>query len=84
MHNRRAIGAEIVPEYVEIAKERIRFAEMGALRIRPMERSVYDPDAPEINVPPKFIYLGSTQLQPQLLDRHKQYTVQEETDENRV
>ena len=84
MHDRKAIGAEIVPEYMAIARERIRLAEEGALRIRPMERAVYDPDAPEINVPPKFIYLGSTQLQPQLLDRHTQYTVQEDTDENRV
>lgn len=77
MHNRRAIGAEIVPEYVEVAKERIRLAEKGELRIRPMERSVYDPHAPEANVPPKVVRLGSSQHQLQLLEQSVQYTAQE-------
>jgi adenine-specific DNA-methyltransferase len=63
MHNRKAIGADIVLEYVEIAKERIRLAEKGALLIRPMERSVYDPDAPEASVPPKSVHLGSNSIQ---------------------
>jgi adenine-specific DNA-methyltransferase len=78
MHNRRAIGAEIVPEYVEIAKERIRLAEKGALRIRPMRRSVYDPNAPEKSIPPKFVHLGSALIQPQLFQQHAQYTTQEQ------
>ena len=59
MHGRKAIGAEIVPEYVTIARERIRLAERGALRIRPMERSVYDPNAPGKSVPPKFVNLDT-------------------------
>ncbi|MBC7265106.1 MAG: site-specific DNA-methyltransferase [Chloroflexi bacterium] len=78
MHKRRAIGAEIVPEYVEIAKERIRLAEKGALRIRPMERAVYDPDAPRRSVPPKFIHLGTAPIQSQLFEEDTQYTVQEQ------
>jgi adenine-specific DNA-methyltransferase len=78
MHNRRAIGAEIVPEYVEIAKERIHLAEKGALRIRPMRRSVYDPNAPEKSIPPKFVHLGSALIQPQLFQQHAQYTTQEQ------
>jgi len=57
MHGRRAIGAEIVPEYVKIAKERIYLAEKGELRIRPMEREVYDPSSGESNIPPQFVYL---------------------------
>jgi adenine-specific DNA-methyltransferase len=61
MHGRRAIGAEIMPEYVELARERIRLAEQGNLRIRPMDRSVYDPNAPERSVPPRTVYLGSAQ-----------------------
>jgi len=77
MHNRKAIGAEIMPEYVEIARERIQLAEKGALRIRPMERSVYDPDTPEASIPPKFVRLGPAQLQPQLLEKRSQYTAQE-------
>ncbi|MEW6622473.1 MAG: site-specific DNA-methyltransferase [Bacillota bacterium] len=55
MHKRKAIGAEVVPEYVEIAKERIRLAEKGELRIRPMERPVYDPNLPQKNIPPKAV-----------------------------
>ncbi len=43
MHERRAAGAEIVAEYIEIAKKRIELAERGKLRVRPMERSVYEP-----------------------------------------
>lgn len=53
INNRKAIGAEIMPEYVKIANERIKLAEKGKLRIRPMERSVYDPNNPN-NIPPKF------------------------------
>jgi adenine-specific DNA-methyltransferase len=77
MHNRKAIGAEIMPEYVRMARERIQQAEEGALRIRPMERSVYDPDAPEVSVPPKFVRLGPATLQPQLLEQCPQYGRQE-------
>lgn len=59
MHNRRAIGAEVVPEYVKIARDRIRLAEQRKLRIRPMSRSVYDPDAPDVSVPPQVVHLGT-------------------------
>jgi len=48
------------------------------LRIRPMERSVYDPDAPETGVPPKFVHLGSAPLQPQLFEQQAQYIAQEQ------
>ena len=68
MHNRRAVVAEIMPEYMEIAKQRIALAERGELRIRPMERAVYDPDAPHSNIPPLSVTLG-TRIQPKLFDR---------------
>ena len=55
MHGRRAIGAEIEPYYVEIAKERLRDAERGLLRIRPMRRAVYDPNSPGSSVPPQTV-----------------------------
>lgn len=42
-HSRRSAGAEIVPEYVEIARERIQKASVGALGTRPMTRPVYQP-----------------------------------------
>jgi len=61
MHGRRALGSEIVPEYVKVAKERIRLGEAGRLRIRPMERPIYDPQNPRHSIPPKFVQLGSQQ-----------------------
>ena len=57
MHGRRAIGAEIMPNYIRIARERIRKAEEGMLQIRPMERAVYDPSVPQANIPPKIVQL---------------------------
>lgn len=78
MHNRKAIGTEIVPEYVEVAKKRIRLAEKGTLRIRPMERSVYDPKAPSKSIPPKFVHLGASSIQPQLLEQRAQYAKEEQ------
>lgn len=63
IHGRRAMGAEIMPEYVQIARERIRLAERGALRVRPMERSVYDPDAPHRGLPPRVVRLVQTPQQ---------------------
>jgi len=78
MHGRKVIGAEIVPEYVEIAKERMHLAEKGALRIRPMARSVYDPDMPDISIPPQVVHLGLAPVQPQLFEQRAQYTAQEQ------
>lgn len=42
-HGRRGAGAEIVPAYVELARQRIRMEMGGTLRTRPMDRPVYDP-----------------------------------------
>lgn len=42
-HGRKAVGAEIVPEYLKIAHQRIELAANGQLRTRPMDRPVYDP-----------------------------------------
>jgi len=44
-NSRTGHGAEIVREYVRIAKERIRAAVEGRLRIRPMNKPVYKPPA---------------------------------------
>lgn len=57
INNRKAIGAEVVPEYIQIANERIELAEKGKLRIRPLERSVYDPNNPK-NIPPKYVEIN--------------------------
>ena len=43
LHGRRAAGAEVVPEYVRIAKDRIKHAFEGKLRRRPLGRPIYQP-----------------------------------------
>jgi adenine-specific DNA-methyltransferase len=58
IHDRKAIGAEIMPEYIKIAKGRIQLAEEGKLRIRPMDRPVYDPNGNDIYLPPRSIEVG--------------------------
>jgi adenine-specific DNA-methyltransferase len=77
MHKRKAIGAEIMAEYVRIARERIRLAERGALRVRPMERVVYDPDAPHRSLPPRVVKLGAPDSQLPLLEEGLQNARQE-------
>lgn len=42
-HQRRGAGAEIVPKYVELARQRILQEMEGTLRTRPMNKPVYDP-----------------------------------------
>ena len=46
MHGRDAYGCDIVPEYVEVAQERIRQLYDGCLRVRPMGKPIYDPSKP--------------------------------------
>lgn len=82
MHDRKSIGAEIMPEYVQIALDRVHQAENGELKIRPMERPVYDPDDVGISLPPKTITLG-TSLQGRLFETKSDYEA-EATDENNL
>ncbi len=44
LHGRRAAGAEIRPDYVAIARERLALAAAGRLRTRPRSRPVHQPD----------------------------------------
>ncbi len=76
MHNRKAIGAEIVHDYVEIARSRISLAEQGALRIRPIERGVYDPCSNTGSIPPKLVSITTTQ--PRLIGDRRKYTAVEQ------
>lgn len=46
LHGRRAAGADIIPRYLEIAKERVRQAATGTLPYRPMNKPIYDPTLP--------------------------------------
>jgi adenine-specific DNA-methyltransferase len=70
MHGRRAVGAEIQEEYVKIATQRLREAESGTLRVRPMDRPVYDPQSPREMLPPRRVRLarGVLSRQMKLLD----------------
>jgi len=43
LHRRRAAGADIVPEYIKIAKERILLLSKGKLKLRPMGKPIYIP-----------------------------------------
>lgn len=42
-NNRKAYGCDIVPEYIEEARERIKQLKSGTLRVRPMNKPVYEP-----------------------------------------
>lgn len=44
LHGRRAAGAELVPEYLAVARERLALAARGALPRRPRERPVHRPN----------------------------------------
>ena len=43
LHRRRVAGADLVPEYVTLARERVAQAANGQLSTRPMDRPVYVP-----------------------------------------
>jgi adenine-specific DNA-methyltransferase len=45
-HGRSAYGCDVVPEYVDIAWQRVRELRAGTLKTRPMLRPVYDPALP--------------------------------------
>ena len=46
LHGRSAYGCDIVPEYVDIAHDRIEAVRAGTIRTRPMGKPVYDPSKP--------------------------------------
>jgi adenine-specific DNA-methyltransferase len=75
MHERKVIGAELMPEYVKLTRERIRQACQGTLRIRPMTRTVYDPDDPKSSTPPQIVQLGLAPSQPAWLEVPMDYSV---------
>ena len=46
MHQRQGYGCDIIPEYVEIAWERVCSLQAETLNTRPMHKPVYDPTKP--------------------------------------
>jgi adenine-specific DNA-methyltransferase len=53
-HKRRGAGAETVPRYVKIARQRIKEEIAGTLRTRPMDKPIYDPEdaGNSLRIPP--------------------------------
>ena len=47
LNGRRAAGADVVAEYIRIASERVQLAARGQLKVRPMNRPVYQPTGTE-------------------------------------
>lgn len=45
-HGRYGMGCDVVPDYVNIAWERLHLLRAGLLKTRPMDRPVYDPRKP--------------------------------------
>jgi adenine-specific DNA-methyltransferase len=43
MHGRQAFGCDIMPDYIEVAKDRIESLIDGDLRVRPMNKPIYEP-----------------------------------------
>jgi len=70
-HGRRGIGAETVPKYVELARQRVQQEMEGTLRTRPMGRPVYDPanSGSRLIIPP----WKATTEQRRLMDRSARY-----------
>lgn len=71
IHNRKFLGSDIIDEYIQIAQERINLAELGKLRIRPMERPVYEKGS-NMSIPPKYVNLKET-TQIRLLEKKSNY-----------
>jgi adenine-specific DNA-methyltransferase len=72
MHSRRVLGAEVISKYFEVSIDRLEKAARGELRVRHLEREVYDPNAPGKNVPPKKVNLGGVNIQQELFSNKKQ------------
>ncbi len=43
-HGRRGIGAETLPKYIQLARQRVQQEMEGTLQTRPMNRPIYDPN----------------------------------------
>jgi adenine-specific DNA-methyltransferase len=71
MHNRKAVGCEKEKEYIEIAHERLQAYFNGTLRVRPMNKPVYQPTGKEkvAQVPEEW----QNKPQKRLLDKKEDY-----------
>jgi adenine-specific DNA-methyltransferase len=58
LHKRRAAGADLSKEYLQIARDRINAASIGALKKRPLGKAVYIP-GPNDRIAKRPVELGS-------------------------
>jgi adenine-specific DNA-methyltransferase len=74
MHGRKAVGADTKLRYIQTAERRIRDAERGELRIRPMNREVFDPNSKsQAAVPPATVRIGDGTKQERLFEKRARY-----------
>ena len=72
LHNRKGAGADVVADYVKIARERVDLAISGKLLTRPMNRPIYSPNVPAVSSEKgKTIKHIENSDQPMLLDRRR-------------
>jgi adenine-specific DNA-methyltransferase len=76
-HNRRGAGAELMPKYLDLARERIQMAIDGTLRVRPMNRPVYDPLERPTTQSMSPWDPATISEQPKLLDEQETYSADE-------
>lgn len=71
MHNRRAMGCDKEPQYVEIARQRVISYFNGTLRYRPIGKPVYEPSGKEkvSQVPEEW----KVSCEPRLFEKHTKY-----------
>ncbi len=61
-HRRRGVGAETLPKYVELARQRIQQEIEGTLRTRPMDKPIYDPAEAGHNFTPRLLKKNAEQI----------------------
>lgn len=59
IHKRKSVGAELEKKYYDVALKRFEEVKKGNLKIRPMDRPVYDPQKNN-HIPPKTVQFEST------------------------
>ncbi len=73
-HNRKGAGTEIVGKYINLAHERIRQEIAGALKTRPMNKPIYDPDESGISLR-TAPWVQKTEDQLRLLENNEGYPI---------
>ena len=73
-NSRKGMGCEIIKEYFDIAVERTKLAIENKLKTRPMNKPIYDPKNPKMNLEYEY-ELGLMKAQAELFNRQSSYGV---------